>query len=485
MKLALGQIAEILGATGSFDRAAVAAGYSIDSRTIRPGELFFAVKGEKMDGHDFVGQALEKGAVAAVVARKLAGSPPKAGLVAVADTLVALQTLAKSVRRLWGKPLIAVTGSAGKTTTKEAIAHVLTSRFRVLKSEGNFNNHFGLPLMLLKLEPEHDAAVVEMGMSHAGEISALAQIAHPETGVVTNVAPVHLEFFSSVAEIARAKYELIESLPAAGTAVLNADDEYVSQFGRDFKGRVITYGFAAVAMVRAENVGSLGEKGSAFDIVVGDRRECATLPLVGSHNICNALAATAVGLERGLTLSEVAAALATLSPADKRGQVVRIGNITVINDCYNSNPKALAAMVDALAAMPARRRIVVAGEMLELGPQGDAMHRESGRHIGEKKIDVLIGVRGLAAGMVDAARQAGIKAEFVATPEEAGNWLAAETREGDVVLLKASRGVKLEKALESLTERSSVVGRQSSAKTANESYLARPTTNDRRPTTKN
>ncbi len=452
MKLALGQVAEFLNATGEFDRAAVAAGYSIDSRTIRPGELFFAVKGEKMDGHDFVTQALEKGAVAAAVAGgKLGGFSSKSSLMIVDDTLVGLQKLAKSVRRLWGKPLVAVTGSAGKTTTKEAIAHVLASRFRVLKSEGNFNNHFGLPLMLLKLEPEHDAAVVEMGMSHAGEITALAQIAQPETGVVTNVAPVHLEFFNSVAEIARAKYELIESLPATGTAVLNADDEYVSQFGREFKGRVITYGFAAVATVRAKNVESLGEKGSAFDIVVGDKREHATLPLVGSHNVYNALAATAVGLERGLALSEVVAALATLSPADKRGQVVRIGNITVINDCYNSNPKALAAMVDALAAMPARRRLVIAGEMLELGPQGEAMHRESGRHIAEKKIDVLIGVRGLAALMVDAAKQAGINAEFVGTPEEAGKWLVTEKREGDVVLLKASRGVKLEKALELLT----------------------------------
>jgi UDP-N-acetylmuramoyl-tripeptide--D-alanyl-D-alanine ligase len=413
-----------------------------------------------MDGHDFVRQALDRGAVAVVVAGgKVGGFSSRVGLIVVEDTLLALQGLAKAVRRLWGKPLIAVTGSAGKTTTKEAIAYVLSSKFRVLKSEGNFNNHFGLPLMLLKLEPEHDAAVVELGMSHAGEITALAQIAQPETGVVTNVAPVHLEFFNSVAEIARAKYELIESLPPSGTAVLNADDEYVSQFGRGFKGRVITYGFAPVAAVRAENLRSLGERGSSFEIVAAGRREPATLPLVGSHNVYNALAATAVALERGMTLSEVVASLASLTPADKRGQVVRIGNITVINDCYNSNPKALAAMVDALAGMPAGRRIVVAGEMLELGPQGDAMHRESGRHIAEKKIDVLIGVRGLAAGMVEAAQQAGMKAEFVATPEEAGKWLATESREGDVVLMKASRGVKLEKALEKL----SAVGHQPSA----------------------
>jgi UDP-N-acetylmuramoyl-tripeptide--D-alanyl-D-alanine ligase len=349
MKLPLGRIAELLNAGGDFDPNAVATGYSIDSRTVRAGELFFAVKGEKMDGHDFVAQAMEKGAVAAVITgEKLAELSSKTHLIPVEDTLLALQLLAKSVRRVWAKPLIAVTGSTGKTTTKDAIAHALSSRFRVLKSEGNFNNHFGLPLMLLKLEPAHDAAVVELGMSHPGEISALAQIAQPETGVVTNVAPVHLEFFSSIAEIAHAKYELIESLPAGGTAVLNADDEYVSQFGRDFKGRVFTYGLETYGLgrattVRAENLKSLGEKGSAFDIVVADRREPATLSLVGSHNVYNALAATAVALEHGLTLSEIVSALASLAPGDKRGQVVRVGNITVINDCYNSNPKALAA----------------------------------------------------------------------------------------------------------------------------------------------
>src|SRR5246500_1759168 len=291
MKLPLSKIEEFLGATGECELKEGAQGYSIDSRSIRPGELFFAVQGERLDGHDFVPQALEGGAVSAVVRKdQLARFSVKTCLLAVDDTLVALQTLATAVRRLWGKPVIGVTGSAGKTTTKEAIAHVLSSRFRVLKSEGNFNNHFGLPLMLLRLEPEHELAVIEMGMSHAGEIRALAKIANPDIGVVTNVAPVHLEFFDSLAGIARAKYELIESLPTTGTAVLNSDDEYVSQFGRDFKGRVIAYGFAATATVRAENLQSRGEKGSAFDIVVGDRRQAASLPLVGSHNVYNALA---------------------------------------------------------------------------------------------------------------------------------------------------------------------------------------------------
>lgn len=461
MKLTLSKIAGFISATNLVEtevsavgpgpglRDEVVLGYSIDSRTVGVGELFFAVKGERFDGHDFVIAALEKGVTGAVVRRdQLDRYPDKARLLAVEDTLVALQTLATAVRKVWGKPLIGVTGSAGKTTTKEAVAHVLAARFRVLKSEGNFNNHFGLPLMLLKLEPEHDVAVIEMGMSHAGEIRALAKIARPDIGVVTNVAPVHLEFFDSIAGIARAKYELIESLPATGIAVLNADDEYVSQFGRGFKGKVVTYGMHETADVRAENLQSRGADGSEFDVVLNGTREHARWPLVGEHNILNALAAVAVGLARGLIPSEAVGALATLAAPDKRGQVLQLGNITVINDCYNSNPKALQAMVDALAAMNAGRRIVVAGEMLELGPAGEQMHRAAGQHIAEKKIDVLIGVRGLAQAMVDGVRQAGTEALYVATPEEAGEWLAHETRDGDVVLLKASRGVKLEKALE-------------------------------------
>ncbi len=449
MKLPLSRIADFISAPGDFPREELALGYSIDSRTVGPGDLFFAVKGERLDGHDFVGAALEQGAVAAVVCKdQLHRFPGNMKLLPVDDTLIALQTLATAVRKLWGKPLIGVTGSAGKTTTKEAIAHVLVSKFRVLKSEGNFNNHFGLPLMLLKLEPQHDLAVIEMGMSHAGEIRALAKIAHPDIGVITNVAPVHLEFFDSLAGIARAKYELIESLPSNGTAVLNADDEYVSQFGRDFKGRVIKYGTTIGADVSAENVQSKGAEGSEFDVVVAGTRQHTHLPLVGEHNVLNALAAVSVAIACGMKASDAVAALATLKPADKRGQVLQLGNITVINDCYNSNPKALRAMVDALSAMKAARRIVVAGEMLELGPAAEALHRESGSHMGEKKIDVLIGVRGLAHALVDGAQQAGTCAEFVATPEEAGEWLARETRDGDVVLLKASRGVKLEKALE-------------------------------------
>jgi UDP-N-acetylmuramoyl-tripeptide--D-alanyl-D-alanine ligase len=463
MKLPLSRILEFLSVgpdAAALDGSATATGYSIDSRTIRPGELFFAVKGERMDGHDFVADALGKGAIAAVVSReKFPSLGTHAKLIAVEDTLTALQTLAMAVRRLWGKPLIGITGSMGKTTTKEAIAHVLSTRFRVHKSEGNFNNHFGLPLMLLKLEPEHELAVVELGMSHAGEITALAKIAQPQIGVVTNVAPVHLEFFDSIAGIARAKYELVQSLPANGTTILNRDDEYVSQFGRGFPGKVITYGMNPLADVRAEKLESRGQEGSRFDVLAASTRANASMPLIGMHNVYNALAAVAVALDRGMSLSQAVAALSSLSAADKRGQVVQIGNIAVVNDCYNSNPIALRAMADALSKMPAKRRIVVAGEMLELGPSSEQLHRDCGREIAAKGLDFLLGVRGQAQAMVDAARQAGMAAEFVATPEEAGEWLARETRDGDVVLLKASRGVKLEKALESWKE---VVGRRSS-----------------------
>jgi len=453
MKLPLSRIAEFLSASGQHDNHAVAQGYSIDSRTIQPGELFFAVKGERLDGHDFVDQALTRGAIAAVIEKShQARYPIAVPLFVVDDTLIALQTLATAVRKIWGKTAIGVTGSMGKTTTKEAMAHLLAIKYRVHRTKGNFNNHFGLPLGLLTLEPEYDIAVVEMGMSHAGEIAALARIAEPNQAVITNVAPVHLENFDSIAGIARAKYELIEALPHGGTAVLNGDDEYVCQFGRDFKGKVVTYGMKAQAClpadVRADNIEVLGPAGTRFDLIAHEVRQSVHSPLLGKHNVYNVLAASAVALEHGITPSQIAAALPSLEPADKRGQVVQLGNITVLYDCYNSSPKALMAAVDTLAAMPARRRIVVAGEMLELGPSGEQLHRDCGRYMATKKLDFLLGVRGLASSMVEAATEAGLKAKFVATPEEAGDWLAQETRNGDAVLLKASRGVKLEKALD-------------------------------------
>lgn len=453
MKLPLWRIAEFVGSKGECDQEAVAMGYSIDSRTLNPGDLFIAIAGERFDGHNYVQAALEKGAVGAIVetGKHVGDGSPR--LLKVDDSLKALQLLGAAARRLWGKPLLAVTGSAGKTTTKEILAHILSTRFRVMKSSGNLNNHIGLPLQLLKLEAEHDLGVVEMGMNHAGEIRALGELAHHDLAVVTAVAPVHLEFFGSLAEIARAKYEIIETLHPGGVAVLNADDDYVCQFGRDFKGKVVRFGIKRSADVSAQKIKLNGAEGSTFELTVGSVGEPVTFPLVGEHNIYNALAAAAAAMERGISPSQAAAALSSVAPPDKRGQVLNLHGATIINDSYNSNPRALQAMIDTLASMKAERRILVVGEMLELGPTAEALHRECGKHAADKKIDMVIGVRGMARAVAEAACGSGTQAQFVETPEQAGEWLARNLRPGDAVLLKASRGVKLERALDMLQDK--------------------------------
>jgi UDP-N-acetylmuramoyl-tripeptide--D-alanyl-D-alanine ligase len=459
MKLQLQDIAHWIGAelrAGKGDSGErPATGYSIDTRTLQPGDLFFAVRGERYDAHDFVPAALERGARGAVVSR--AGSAlqiaPTHTLLIVDDPLQALQVLAAAVRRHWNKRVIGVTGSAGKTTTKEVVAEVLSARFAVLRSQGNLNNEFGMPLQLLKLEPEHEIAVVEMGMSHTGEIAALARIARPDWGIVTNVGSAHAQNFpDGVAGIARAKYELVQNLPPNGIAFLNCDDPYVGQFGRDFHGRSIYFGSGPCADPRAANIEELGAEGTRFQVTAGAEKATVTLALLGRHNIWNAMAAIAAGLEAGIPLADCAAAAGRLRPPDKRGEVLRIAGATVINDCYNSNPEALKSMIATLASMPAKRRILVAGEMLELGPEAAALHRECGKAAAESGIDLVIGVRGNAQYLTQGAREAGALAIFLASPQEAGEWLKAELREGDAVLLKASRGVGLEQALRLLQE---------------------------------
>lgn len=432
-------------------------GYSIDSRTVQPGELFFAVQGEKYDAHDFVPSAFEHGARAAVVASSKAArwlnaarvsDQPAFPLLVVDDPLRALQRLASAVRRHWNQRVIGITGSAGKTTTKDAVAEVLSESFQVLKSQGNLNNEFGLPLQLLKLDPKHEIAVIEMGMSHAGEISALARIASPDWGVVTNVGNAHAgNFADGIAGVARAKYELIQSLPAQGTAFLNCDDPYVSQFGREFLGKSIYFGLGACANPRAVDIEDLGSEGSRFVVVCGGERIPAELKLVGRHNVHNVLAAIAVGFEAGVPLRQCVAAVGRMRSSSKRGEILHVHGATLINDCYNSNPEALRSMISALAAMPARRRILVAGEMLELGAGAANLHRQCSKFAAEAGIDLVLGVRGQARELVEAAREAGALALFISTPEDAGLWLQDELKEGDAVLLKASRGVGLERAL--------------------------------------
>ncbi len=458
-------------AEGGFDRGAEVTGYSIDSRTIGAGELFFAVRGERLDGHAYVESALERGAAAAVVSESWPRPTAVAEerLLRVAGggegedgVLAAMQRLARRVRREWGGILIGVTGSAGKTTTKECIATVLETKFEVLKTEGNLNNHFGVPLTLLGLQPQHEAAVVEMGMNHAGEIRALAAMAAPNWGVVSNVGPAHLEFFADGMEgIARAKYELVEALPADGIAILNGDDERVRGFAKGIEERAVLYGTSEGCTVRAEAMEDGGLRGMAFDLVVeagrggeAPLRRRVRLALPGRHNLLNGLAAVAVGQMRGVELEAACRALEQMRPTERRGNVIAWRGAEIVNDTYNSNPKALEAMVEALRRTEAKRRIVVAGEMLELGPEGARLHAASGAAM--EGIDVVVGVRGLARELVAGAQQeqrrsAGpVQAEFVESPEMAGEWLRRNLREGDLVLLKGSRGVRLERALEVL-----------------------------------
>ena len=434
--------------------ARVCNGYSIDSRTVGAGELFFAVKGERLDGHDFIAGAVERGAVGAVVSRAMVASLPDAALgvplLIAEDSLVALQALASHVRRRWGKRVVAVTGSAGKTTTKEAIATALGAKFKVMKSLGNLNNNYGVPLQLLRLEPEHEYAVVEMGMNHLGEIAALCRIAVPDWGVVTNVGMAHVENFTEgQAGIARAKYELIAALPANGVAFLNCSDAYVSQFGRDFRGKVVYFGIGPCGDPAILDV---KEDTSGLDVRyrAGDREGTFKLKLLGSHNAQNAIAGLAVATEAGVDVDAAVAALESLTSGSKRGEVLEIAGATILNDSYNSNPEALRSMIHTLAVRPAQRRILMAGEMLELGEHASMLHAACGKAAADAGIDLVIGVRGNAQHLAAAACLCGVASIFLPDAQTAGEWLGANLRPGDVVLIKGSRGVQLERAIEVL-----------------------------------
>lgn len=465
MKLTLAEAAigagAVLEAPASFANAGalVVSGYSIDSRTAASGDLFFAVRGERLDGHDFITSALARGAAAAVVSRARVAALPDAALgvplLIAEDPLLALQSLAAHVRRQWGHRVVAITGSAGKTTTKEAVAAALAAKFRVLKSQGNLNNAFGLPLQLLRLEPEHEIAVVEMGMNHAGEIAVLGRIAAPDWGVVTNVGTAHIENFAEgQAGIARAKFELVAALPSNGVAFLNCCDPYVSQFGRDFPGRVVYFGQGPCADPQILSV-SEDPSGLHVSYRAAAREGTFTLRLLGEHNAANAIAGLAVALEAGVDLEAALAALQTLTPGDKRGEVIEIAGATILNDSYNSNPEALRSMIRTLAARPtAGRRILVAGEMLEQGEFGPELHSACGHAAAEAGLDLVAGVMGNAKHLAMAACAGGVASLFLPDAEAAGRWLIENLRRGDVVLVKGSRGVHLEGAIEALRNQS-------------------------------
>jgi len=431
-----------------------ALGYSIDSRTVSAGDLFFAVRGDRLDGHDYVQAALARGAVSAVVSRARVATLPDAvlalPLLIAEDPLAALQSLAAHVRRRWGKRVVAITGSAGKTTTKEAVAAALGAQLNVLKSRGNLNNGFGLPLQLLRLEPEHEIAVVEMGMNHAGEIAALARIAIPDWGVVTNVGTAHIENFpDGQAGIARAKLELVAALPASGVAFLNCDDPYLSQFGREFQGRVIYFGAGPCADPQTLDVRE-DLDGLHVRFRAAQRTATLTLRLLGSHNASNAMAGLAVALEAGVDLDAAVRAIEGLTAGYSRGEIIAVEGAIILNDSYNSNPEALRSMIHTLAARPATRRILVAGEMLELGDFGEKMHVACGQAAADAHLDLVAGVQGNAVHLAAAACAGGVASLFLPNAEEAGRWLKQILRPGDVVLVKGSRGVHLERAIEAV-----------------------------------
>jgi len=440
MTFDLKEVASAMRARGEV-RPLKVSGWSVDTRTQNPGDVYFALRGPNHDGHDYVAKAIAQSASAVVVERG-SGSP---GELLVADTLRALQSLGNWARETWSGTVIGVTGSAGKTTTKDAIAHLLAVELPVGKTIGNFNNHVGVPLSILRLPPDCRAGVLEMGMNHAGEIRELAAIARPNLGVVTNVGYAHVEFFDSIEGVAAAKRELIEGLPRDGVAVLNGDDVRVRAFSRVHPGRSVTFGFSEGADVRAE-VLQEGANGTRFRALGVDFET----GLPGRHAVMNLLAGIAVAREFGIAPERLRDAVRTFSVGKMRGERITHQGITIWNDCYNANPEAMRSMIDVLQETPAARRIAVLGEMLELGHAAFDLHSQVGRYAAEHGVDVLIGVRGHAREMVDAAIEAGMSpssARFFEDAEEAGAYARTVAAAGDAVLFKGSRGVQVERAL--------------------------------------
>ncbi len=417
----------------------------VDSRQVTPGALFVALRGDKDDGHRFVAEALSRGAAAILAERLPDGLPsPPMALFLVDDSLRALQSLAGYWRGQRQAKVIGVTGSVGKTTTKEAIAALLAPRYRVLKNEGNLNNEIGLPLTLLGLDDSHQVAVLEMGMYDRGEIAALCKIAHPSLGVVTNVGPTHLERLGSLDNIALAKQELVESLPAQGVAILNGDDPLVRGMAAACSGRVIFYGQGAACSVGAEGVESHGLDGIGFRLHTPQGDKMVTTPLPGRHSVYPVLAAAAVALEMGLNLDEVAAGLGQLTPSLRL--LIRPGprGSIVIDDTYNSSPASTLAALDLLAELP-ERKIAVLGDMLELGAFEEEGHRQVGRRAAET-VDQLI-VLGERARLIGQEAQAqGLKQVFFASSiQEVISRLKPALTSGQAVLVKGSRGMAMEK----------------------------------------
>lgn len=426
-----------------------------DSRTVRRGDLFVALSGARFDGHQFVAEALKKGAAGALVrcGFKLPGT---ALLIEVTEPLRAFQDLARAHRRRFDIPVMAVSGSNGKTTTKDMIAAILAERFVMLKTEGNLNNHIGVPQTLLRLTPRHEAAVIEMGISRLGEMARLCEIAEPTHGVLTNIGPTHLETLGDVRTVARAKGEMLDALPTDGTAVLNADDAFYDELCVRVRGRVLSFGFSRRADVRALHVETRGPSETVVRLGVRDRARpfSISLAVAGAHNVANALAAVAAGLAAGVGEGAIRSGLARYRPAAMRSEVRRWRGVTVLNDCYNANPASMRAALRWLAeARGTGRAIAVLGDMLELGGETRQAHRDIGVEAARLGTDYLLTVGALVADIATGALGGGMPADRVITAQDHGalaERLRGILRKGDVMLLKGSRGARMERVLEAL-----------------------------------
>jgi UDP-N-acetylmuramoyl-tripeptide--D-alanyl-D-alanine ligase len=455
-------LAQVESATGgilvSGSKSVSLAGISIDTRTLRASDLFFAIRGARNDGHDHIADALQKGASGAVVDlryEKPEDFPANKILLRVENTHEALKDLAAMVRRHWRGSLVGITGSMGKTTTKEFMAQVLQTEFSVYRSPGNYNNLFGLPLAIFGLSPEDHIGLFEMGMSAPGEIAEMCRIALPDAGVITNAAPVHLEFFDSVEAIARAKAELAEGLTAGGTLIYNADDPLVRGIGERYSGDKVSFGLSAAADIRAEEIEITGLMETRFRLVCEGTVRRAILPLCGTHYVMNALPAVALARRYTIDVEQILESLRHLRQAHMRGQALHFREgFTVIDDSYNSNPRALRQMIENLTRIPRySRRILVAGEMLELGKTSEALHRECGVRAAEGGVDIVVGVQGAAREIARGAVAGGMpltQVHFFTEVNPAIDFICRKVQPGDLVLIKGSRGVHLEKMVQAL-----------------------------------
>ena len=455
--LAAGTIAAAMNGrlvTGDDDRYVT--GFSIDSRTLATGDLFFAIVA-KRDGHDFAMAASKRRAAGIVVSKPVAlGEQNESFVIEVADTTKALQDLARFVRRESKARVVAITGSAGKTTTKDTIAELIGGRYRVVKNAGNLNNHLGLPLSLLELRHGADVAVMELGMNHAGEIRTLVDVATPEVRVWTNVGEAHIGYFGSSDAIADAKAEILEGASSSTLLVANADDARVMARVPVFPGRTITFGISEGAHVRAADVEDLGLDGSRAVLITPAGRKDLKVPLLGRGHLMNVLAAAAVALEFGIDLDEIVERASHLTPSSRRGAVLKLPKgVTVIDDSYNSSPSALTRALDVVARSWAARRIAVIGEMLELGDLSESLHRECGRAAASSRLSKLFTIGGdPARALGEAAIEAGLPRHAVTHFENstaAAAVVAEQVTSGDVVLVKGSRGTRTDLVVERLT----------------------------------